>query len=391
MIDPTIAEQCARMADKDLVLALTQHRDHYEPVFFKAAEQELLNRGIRLDDLQNRLVIPVVGSPPIEISLENALMAMDEEMPLWDVRIFINSLNETLVFQKEAFWISIQYAAIDGQTRSFHIEHAEKMKDVLRLFVQMNPKLAETGSEIFINEWPIISESDSIEYLRVLSSKLGEAQIPTTLKKTDGPRCNCGPAFKLLVAQEYEKDAKKILKSLDQRVAELYAIAESFSEETSVEEELAVYNELADLIQTDPIVLFNRGVILFEKQQYEQAALDFIRSAHMDPGNLENIESCVSYLRQIVDEHIPNNDLLLNLAVLMTQTGYPNDQIIPVYEAILQSDDRNAIAHASLGHLFYEEGSDDKAGEHFKAYLDILPSAEDREQIEMILETLSAE
>lgn len=391
MIDPIIAEQCSRMSDKDLVLSLTLHKDDYEPVFFDAAEQELLNRGIRIRDLQNRLVIPFADKPPVEISLENALQMIGEEMGLWDVRIFINSLNETLVFQKEVFWISIQYLSVEGQTRTFHLEHADKMKDVLIYFAHMDPKLSETGSEILISQWPIIAESDSIEYLRVLSARLGDSQIPTTLKKTDGPRCNCGPAFKLLVADSHEKEARKILKSLDERVKELYAIAESFSEETPVEEEIAVYNELADLVQDDAIVLFNRGVILYDQQQYEHAAHDFIRSAHLDTSNLENIESCVSYLRQIVDEHVSGNELLLNLAVLMTQTGYPGDQIIPVYETILQTDENDAIAHASLGHLFYETGDDDKAAGHFKTYLELLPGAEDREQIEIILETLSAE
>lgn len=389
MTDP-IREQCQRMSDRELIRALTVDKVSFSDTFHNVAGHELGRRGLSLGDFINRVHIRHNMEPEIETTLQEAVDRIPPVLALWETWFFTNALEQILFFQKEAMWTSVHLVQPEGPPRSCFIESETGLKEVVTQFLNLKPVDHVLQNEIRLDSWRIVSESDSQDLVRIISGRLADRDIPSTVKSQGFRSCACGGGhLKILVPEEYEGDAKSLIKDLDRERDSLYEQAERLPEDAPLPEALELYQRLSVLAPDDALVHFNYGTILFELDQWEQAAEAFTRSAYANPGSRENLQNNLGYLEVISGKMIGGTEILHTRAALSTHLGLEPEVIGMLYKQILEIDPMDAIAHLNLGYLLFQhEGNDWEAANHFQRYLEIHPEAEDRAQIEEILNQL---
>lgn len=387
--DP-IREQAEQMSDIELVRALTVDKESFSDQFHDVAEHELGRRGLSVSDFISRVRVRHNMEPEFESKLQEAVEQIPPLLALWETWFFTNALEQTLFFQKEALWTSVHLEQPEGPPRSFFIKSEDGLKDVVERFLNLDPVDHILKNEIRLDSWRIVAESDSREFIRVLSGKLGDNDIPSTVKSQGFRSCACGGGhLKIMVPEEFEKDAKSLVSDLERERDSLYQQAERLPDDAPASEALELYQRLAALAPDDALVHFNYGTILFEMEQWEEAAEAFTRSAYADPGSQENLQNNLDYLEAISEKMVGGPEILHTRAALSTHLSADPEVVAALYKQILETDPMDAIAHLNLGYLLYQhEGYDWEAATHFQQYLEINPEAEDRAQIEEILNQL---
>jgi len=390
MTTDTMREQCAQMTDIELIHALTVDRESFSDQFHDVADHELARRGLSVSDYINQVRIRHNNEPEQESTLWEAVEQIPPILALWETWFFTNSLGQTLYFQKESMWTSVHLVQSEGPPRSSFIESESGLKDVVSKFLNLEPVHDILENEIRLDSWRIVAESNSRELIQILSGMLADKDIPSTVKSQGFRNCACsGGDLKIMVPEEYEKDAKSLVKELDKERDRLYEKASELPEDAPPSEALELYQRLVVLAPDDALVFFNYGTILFESEQWEQAAEAFIHAAYADPGSEENVGNNLAYLEAISEKMIGGTEILHTRAALSTHLGEDPDTIGTLYKQVLEIDPLDAIAHLNLGYLLYQhEGNDWEAASHFQRYLEINPEAEDRTHIEEILNQL---
>jgi Flp pilus assembly protein TadD len=174
-------------------------------------------------------------------------------------------------------------------------------------------------------------------------------------------------------------------------IASLYRKAEELAKQGDIQQELEVFNHLAKLQPDDEIVFFNRGVLLFNRQRYEEAADSFIQanSNARKASHLAIVEDSEAYLRQIL-EILPRSAGIHHALAHFALNDGNLGEAEKHYQNILSLKPDDADAHLNLGYLYYQGDvyQNDRVLKHFQRYLELNPQAEDREAIEAILENL---
>jgi len=381
-----IAESCRGLPDTDLIRSLTLNQDDYSEEFRHAARDEIRRRGLDFEKLR-RTVHVQSGELSGGFDLGEALRYSRKEMKPWELCVFVNCLDQTLLVQKEAFWISVHFSSPEGLQKSYFLERQNELEALITGFVRLDDWQSAAKNEIFLETWHVLEESDSPDYLHHLTLALAEKRIPSTVKQME-PSCHCANPFRLLVPGESVSEASAVLQSLEEERDGLYEEISRISGSQNQDRELDLYNRLAALAPKDPLVFYNRGVILFEKSQYAEAAEDFSRTVLVDAGNTELVSSSIEYIREI-SKKIPDDvNVLYTLAGLLSQAGEDSPGIVSLYRKILELQPGDAVAHLNLGYLLYQQGNDSEAAGHFRSYLERMPDAPDRESVEKLLEGL---
>lgn len=385
-----IHEQCQRMTDIELTRALTVDKESFSEEFHDVAEHELGRRGLSVGDFINRVCVRHNNEPEFETALREAVGQIPPVLALWETWSFTNCFGQTLFFQKEALWTSVHLVQSEGPPQSFFIESEGGLKEVVAQFLNLEPVDHILKNEIRLDTWRIVAESNSRELIQIISGMLADRGIPSTVKSQGFRSCACGEGhLKIMVPEEYEKDAKSLVKDLDKERDRLYMEAGQLPDDASPSKALEIYQRLAVLAPEDALVHFNYGTILFELEQWEHAAEAFTRSAYADPGSRENLQNNLDYLEAISGKMTGGAEILHTRAALSTHLGKDCEAVGALYKQILEIDPLDAIAHLNLGYLLYQhEGNDREPAFHFQRYLEINPGAEDRAKIEEILSRL---
>ena len=390
MVTNPIYEQCQRMTDVELIRSLTVDKESFSDEFHNIAGHELGRRGLSVGDFINRVRMRHNMEPEFETTLQEAVEQIPPVLALWETWFFTNALGQTLYFQKEALWTSVHLVQPEGPPRSCFIESESGLKEVVTRFLNLKSVDHILQNEIRLDSWRIVAESDSRELIQIMSGIFADNDIPSTVKSQGFRSCACGGGhLKIMVPEEYEKEARSLVKDLDKERDSLYKKADRIPEDAPASEALELYQRLAVLAPDDALVHFNYGTVLFELKQWEQAAEVFTRSAYADPGSQENLRNNLDYLKAISEKMTGGTEILHTRAALSTHLGVEPEIIGGLYKQILEVDPLDAIAHLNLGYLLYQhEGNDWEAASHFQRYLEINPQAEDRAQIEELLNQL---
>jgi|GEM_PF-3375081 tetratricopeptide (TPR) repeat protein len=381
-----IAESCKGLPDVDLIRSLTLNRDDYSEDFRRAVRDEIRRRGLDFEKLRHTVRVQS-GELSGECGLEEALRHARKEMQPWELRFFVNCLGQTLLVQKEAFWISVHFSSPEGTQKSYFLERQDELEALITGFVQLNDWQYTAKNEVFLETWHILEESDSPDYLHHLTLALAEKRIRCTVKQME-PSCQCANPFRLLVPGESVSEASGVLRGLGEERDRLYEEISRISDSQDADRELGLYNRLAVLAPKDPLVFYNRGVILFEQGRYAEATEDFSRAALGDAGNKELFSSSIEYIREISKKMPDDVNVLHTLAGLLMQAGEDPRGTVSLYRKILELHPDDAVAHLNLGYLSYQGGKDAEAAAHFRSYLERMPDAPDRGSIETLLEGL---
>jgi tetratricopeptide (TPR) repeat protein len=181
--------------------------------------------------------------------------------------------------------------------------------------------------------------------------------------------------------------AYSVIDEIQKTIDYLYNRAEEFAESGDLLKEFKIYEHLEKLNPNDAVIYFNKGVILFELNKYEEAAAQFIESTVKGEAenNWEVIEDSETYLKQLIEKLPGNTDILHTLAELaMEQEKFTEAESYFLKVLFLNPEDK--IAHLNLGHLYHHQNhKNGEALKHFKKYLELNPDGEDREEIESII------
>lgn len=381
--------QCELMRDEELVRAITIEKDQFAPSFYDAVNYEMFKRGFALSDYVNKIRIRHSNGPEIETTWDAIESKIPEELSLWEAWFFTNSLEQQLYFQKEAMWTSVHFVAHEEGPESYFIQSDLLMKELVRKFVFLEDWRDGLENDVQLEAWRIVVESDSVDYIKLISGKLADHDIISTVKSQGYRNCACsgGGMYKILVPDEFEIEAKDLMAQLEFETDQLYREAENFTEASDPARELYVYQQLSVLAPDDPFVHYNLGIVLYYQGKYEEAADAFTESAFIDPMNIEMLENNLEYLQEIAQKLPDHLDILHTIAGLLNQKGVPVSEIASVYEKILLQDPMDELAHLNLGYLCYQdEDLESEAIKHFKQYLSLNPNAEDKDEIELIIQ-----
>jgi len=195
----------------------------------------------------------------------------------------------------------------------------------------------------------------------------------------------------VLAPPEYKENVKEVAAEIENKIQalrdEIAALAANNERDPRL---LECYEQLAQLIEDDPVVSYGRGVLLFARGRNEEAAEAFIETLGAR-GNLSDKEyeayqkESEEYLVRLA-EALPENSSILHTLANKAMSEQDNARAIAYYEKILAAFPSDSIAHMNLGFLHYQDPNNNaRAARHFKAYLELQPEAEDRAAIEEIL------
>ena len=384
-------DQCSQMTDEELVRAITIEKEEFSDAFRTVADYEMTRRGVSIADYINRIQTQHNLDPAVETTIDYAVGSLPDEMPIWDAWHFINCLDQRLMIQKEYQWITLIFRDTEMPSESYFIQSSLMVKDVISKFLQLQDWREGLANQIHLENWPILTDSDSMDYIQLVAGKLADQGIPSTVKSLGYMGCACaGGHLKILVPLENEPEAQAVLKELKTETQHLYDEANELPEDVDSAVALPIYRRLAVLAPDDFLVYYNLGTILYEAGELNEAADILAHAAVLGAGDRENFENCVDYLKEIAGQLTNDSEILHTVASFLIQLNAAPEEIASYYEKALVLSESDALAHANLGHLYYHDGDlDEKATLHFKRYLELEPDAEDREQIEMILDEIS--
>jgi tetratricopeptide (TPR) repeat protein len=393
----SLEEKCALMSDMELLQAVTVLRGEYREDFLKIARFELEKRKINLSELSKRAKSQFGDEPEQIRTVEQILADLKEETKIWDLRSLTNFVEESLVIQKETlFWV-LHYL-FDGEYQaSFLVDSPDMLEKLLPRFCAAEDWDSDLEETFSLDDWVIFVSSRSREYIETMATALEKNDIPFVVRDASFSRIfglHEGAGFasiNILIPEDYLDTARAVMDEIQKTIAALHKKAEELTGKGDPQQELEVYNYLVRLQPDDEIVFFNRGVLLFNRQQFEEAAHSFIQ-ANLNAGktgHLVIVEDTEAYLLRIL-ENLPDNiEILQSLAYSSLQNGNPGEAE-KYYQKILSLKPDDAETHLNLGHLYYqgEVEQNERALKHFQQYLELNPQAEDRGAIEAIIEDL---
>ncbi len=387
-----IEEKCRSMSIKDLLRATTTDTSDYEDLFLEIAQVQLTQEWHKAQEFKDSVCVRLNDQAEATMSAKDAISKLDEDIDLWHAWIFINCLDDLMLLQRvHTGWAghSFEKSAYSG---SFRAGTTDNAKQIVRLFLELGDFGSAVEEEYDLSDWLVLAETNSSAYVEATVERLSNRGIQSTvgtrilgrLFQDDEP--SSAVSFLVLVPEESSKDAQIVLDEIQEMIRDLHAKADQLSEQGQTEEELAIYNQVLELVPTDAMASYYKAVALIELGRYEEATEIFILvAAGADSEMAQNVEG---YLKETLDkipDGIPVLHALAHLARQRDDTGEAKSSL----DKILSLDQNDALAHLSLGYLYYEDSSDDaQALHHFGEYLRLNPDADDREMIQETMDAL---
>ena len=387
-----VAERCSAMSVKELLRATTVDAADYEDAFHVAAQRELSRRGLEVHRVRDQARLLFPDGSVHEIQVDAIMEMLPRQLPEGATLGVENCIDELLTFERHgAEWL-VHHTAQGIYKGSWICPTDDAMHAAAGRFVRLEDWDRGLDRDVPVSDWVVIEPSCSMGFVRrameAMESKGIHARaVPDPSGATCRGTCVGAPTYAVLVKQADEERARSILDGFSGIVERLHARAELCAERGEAEGELAAYEEILTLAPGDQVALFNRGSLLMEARRYDEAFDCFTPlMGHVDDHTLNDIRE---YLKEIL-EASPSIPLLHTLAEIERGRG-GTDSARSHLETALQMDDGHALTHLALGYLLYEDTEyDTTAAIHFTRYLELVPEADDREAIEMILDELDA-
>ncbi len=136
-----------------IVRALTVEQDDSSVQFRDVARRELETRGVDLSGFINTISLTLNDGPAEDLSIDVAISRLDTELQPWDALLFTNCLGDTMVAQKELrSWVLHAYEN-DRYGRSYQINDAAALKQVLDKYLRLTP-WQDLAGEAWPSTWP---------------------------------------------------------------------------------------------------------------------------------------------------------------------------------------------------------------------------------------------
>lgn len=199
------------------------------------------------------------------------------------------------------------------------------------------------------------------------------------------------------------KEAKNLVKNLEEETAQLHAEKERLGKENEkLQEDLTFCLSLNDKLKSERDKLTSQLEEtqrrsdrqaadlgrLNKKLEELQGALAKKEKEFQEEGviKVRELERKVEVLEKTLRKE--KAVFLYNLAVAYVKAGF-YDEAINACEESLKIDKNNADAHYNLGLLYRDVKRDSaKAAAHLRSYLELKPNADDKEEVEEWLEKL---
>lgn len=385
-------EKCSSMSIKELVRATSTDKSHYEPEFLQIAKAELDRQWAKVAEFRNSVRVRLNNQHEEILTLEEGLSKLREKIGLWDAWIFTNCIDDVLILQQELTAWSGRFIEENQYQSSFWADSIEDLHQILSLFLALDDWHSLVRDEFTIHDWSILAESDSADYARAVIERLARENVKSTVKKRimgnlfrDEAETSGGISYIVLAPSTAAEISQAILEEIQEMIENLHEQAAQYSARGESPSELEIYERILKLVPDDQIALFNKGAILYEMEQYEDAAECFIKQstgAGHETGDVEE------YLQEILHK-LPDHKPILHTMATLAQLRGDTEQAKGHLEQILAVDTTDPVAHVNLGHLYFADSSDDRrALQHFDEYLKLNPQADDRSTIEEIIRTL---
>lgn len=389
-----IIEQCEDMSDEELIRALTVDKNEYTEEFHGFADKELKKRGRDLSKIIDLVQVRLGDGEREKLSVQDALEKINTGFGLWDTGRFINCLNQRMTIQKASLCWSGSFEFEKGSD-FFVAKSRSRMENILKKFLSLDDWVREISDNYDPDKWTKLTGASAFGFINQLCRDLSEKEVASCIKVEPPGRRSCqaegcdedeGPV-KIFVEKADLDIAEGVLIDLKKRIDTLFDQAASFDEDGDPAEELEIYDQLFELVPDDESVAFNRGVILFDQERYEDAAESFTVSAFNRTDEEIKADS-EEYLTQILEKMPDNISILHSLASLAMENG-DGELIEAYYKKIISINPSDSFAHLNLGHFYFADNSDDRLViEHFEKFLELEPESDEVHEIKSILEEL---
>ncbi|MCY3872186.1 MAG: hypothetical protein OXG87_21780 [Gemmatimonadetes bacterium] len=268
-----VIQQCAVMTDRELVRTLTIDRENFQETFLVIAEKEREKRALSIENFIDDVHLTQNDGDGEPCTIEQALAKVDSDIPIWSILTFTNCLENAWVIQREfSQWLVHHYVEA-GDATSFFFDTTEQLKSTLRRFLSLELWTVDVSHDL--NTWKPVFQSRSPAFLNKIISELGD--ILHTVKTPLFSQDQKGQLV-LLVHPELEKQAQEIVATNRTKIEQLYDRAEHLAETENSEQELKIYDILAELVPDNLAVHYNRGNVLIELDRLDEAAESLIEA-----------------------------------------------------------------------------------------------------------------
>ena len=268
-----VIQQCAVMTDLELVRTLTIDRESFQETFLAIAEGEREKRALSIEAFIDNIYLAQNDEEGASCTIDQALSKVHSDISLWSIITLTNCMEDAWVIQREVSRWLVHHYVEEGYATSFFFDATEQLKSTLRRFLSLELWTVDVSHDL--NTWKPIFQSRSPAFLNKIILELGD--ILHTVKTPLFSQDQKGQLV-LLVHPEFEKQAQEIVAENHTKIEQLYDRAEHLAETENPERELKIYDILSELVPDNLAVHYNRGNVLLELDQLDEAVESLIEA-----------------------------------------------------------------------------------------------------------------
>ena len=391
-----LLDKISTLETKELAKMLFRQKDDFIESVLDGVREELQRRDFKPEQIIEEIGYQFNNENIINCTLEEALLKLDSDLSNWDVLSFKNYFNEQLSLQKTlSFWVLYYYDNV--KNFSVGINHTVDAKSVLEKFLKLEDWKPAEDDRYYFEDWEIFQASNSSVYIEKLSQRLKEKEIPFLMQNMNawhlnqiyGPNTSTEPFLILVPLNELEK-CEEVLTGIQNEAEILNQELAEAEQSSDCIKQLEIYDKLEEIQLCDSIMYFNKGCVLIELNQLNEAAEAFIESITIasKDGDKNSVDETLKVLEDMLEELPENINILHTLASIAVERNEEKNAV-KYYEKIVSIKDKDSYAHLQLGYLYFASGGkSDSARTHFNKYLELEPDAQDRDEIKDILSQL---
>ena len=377
------------MNNDELISIITVKKENFNDEFKKKVVDELVKRGVNLEEkfkiVKYKLNLQDIEEIDVESAYEKISLL---ENPI-DVIYFINYMNDHFAIQKNDGLFLIHHNEPKLGYSSFFLDSETELKNSLNNFLTLNEWLPE-GAEV-IEHWETFVESTSSEYILRIARLMDEIKLSYCINSAQMIRFNSfNSPYSIVVPADVIEEAEEVLLKIDDLKETLHEQLEAAEKTEDIDLQLKLLSELESVTPEDPLVYYNKAQLLDEKSDYQNASDALIESFNleMNSGTVDDIADIENYLVEIIDKVERKSNILHCLATISSFKG-DIESSFEYCKKIIDLDENDAIAHLQLGYHYYSHTEDDeKVKFHLEKYIELDPESDERESIEEILKNI---
>ena len=377
------------MSDDELIAIVTIKKDNFNDDFRNKVLDELDKRGIKLDDILNTVEYKINFNDFEKINIADSYEKVSLIKEPLDVLYFKNYMKELLVLQKNSKAFVLHHYDPKIGFNSFFLYDEDELKNSINEFLNLGNWLPEE-TEIIMH-WDNLAESTSEAYILRLVDQLDELGVNYSLNSNNLIRFSSVSApYSIVVPVDDMAEAEEAFMEIEDLKNSLYEKLEKAEEKDDVNKQLEILTELESVTPEDSALFYNKAQLLDNMGEYQKASDALIESFNLDFGEgiVDDIDETENYLKEMLGKCENKKNILHCLATISSYKG-DIETSLKYYKQLVDSDEKDSIAHLNLGHHYYSHTEEDeKVKFHFEKYIELEPESYERESIDAILKSL---